>query len=308
MPPPEPVLYSRALDETAGRQAVWSATADHLKKSYDRARQTTFVLSIIAALLASVASQLEGNPRLYLSVASAVLLGIVSFLSARLLNSTRAAAWVRARAASEALKREGFRFAAGATPYDDTALRDGRLNEEREKIELDVEDLLGEVAPPSGNGSVPRVPLPPAEYIDRRVRGQITFYESRAHRSAGAARALRAAEFGLSLIAAVITAAVGVASKDLIPGLRFDFVALTAVLTTIAGAILAHIEASRYDFLVMTYRAAARRLRNELARRGDEATATPVAWSAFVDGCEAIVAEENGGWVAKWSGPVPAGG
>jgi Protein of unknown function (DUF4231)/SMODS and SLOG-associating 2TM effector domain 1 len=246
------------LEETADRQAMWSSVANRLKAKYDRARQVTFALSIVAALLATIASQLENKPRLYLSVTSAVMLGLVSFLSARLLGSVRASAWVRARAASEALKREGFKFASSAVPYNDPATRDSLLNEEREKIERDVEDLLGEAVPASGKGSVPRSLLPPEGYIETRVRGQVEkYYEPKAETYRRAASTLRTVEFGLSLVAAIITAAVGVAGKELF-GLRFDFVALTAVLTTIAGAIIAHIEASRYDFLVMTYRAAAR--------------------------------------------------
>jgi hypothetical protein len=74
-----------SLEETANRQAMWSSTANRLKTKYDRARQVTFALSIAAALLATIASQLEDKPRLYLSVTSAVMLGLVSFLSARLL-------------------------------------------------------------------------------------------------------------------------------------------------------------------------------------------------------------------------------
>jgi hypothetical protein len=292
-----------ALEETADRQAVWSSTANRLKASYDRARRLTFALSIIAALLATIASQLENAPRLYLSVASAVMLGLVSFLSARLLSSARAAAWVRARAASEALKREGFKFAASAAPYDDPITRDARLNDEREKIEHDVDDLLGEVVSASSKGSVPRSQLSPEEYIEARVRGQVEkFYEPRAETYRRAASALRTAEFGLSLVAGVITAAVGVAGKELF-GLRFDFVALTAVLTTIAGALLTHIEASRYDYLVTTYRATGRRLRNAMTR-GNAATITTTAgWSEFVNRCETIISEENNNWVAKWSAP-----
>jgi hypothetical protein len=232
------------------------------------------------------------------------MLGLVSFLSARLLSSSRASAWVRARAASEALKREGFKFATSAAPYDDPATRDDLLNDEREKIERDFEDLLGEVVPTTARGSVPRSQLPPEGYIATRVRGQVEkYYEPKANTYRSAASALRAGEFGLSLVAAVITAAVGVAGKELF-GLRFDFVAITAVLTTIAGAILAHIEASRYDYLVMSYRATARRLRNELARGAAVAAATPAGWSTFVNRCEAIISEENNGWVAKWSAPT----
>jgi hypothetical protein len=293
-----------ALDATARRQAEWSTTAGSLKAKYDRARQVTLGLSIGAALLAAVASQLENESRLYLSIASAVLLGVVSFLSARLLNSARASAWVRARAASEALKREAFKYAASAAPYDDVVSREAHLNDEREKIEKDAEDLLGEIVPANTAGSAPRSLLSPEAYIKARVIGQIAgFYGPRAIKYKKYVSILRGFEFGFSLIAAIVAAAVGVAGKEII-GVRFDFVALTAVLTTIAGAILAHIEASRYDFLIITYRATARRLGNELTRGGSPEPTTANEWSAFVNRCEAIISDENNGWVAKWSSPT----
>jgi SMODS and SLOG-associating 2TM effector domain 1 len=58
-------------------------------------------------------------------------------------------------------------------------------------------------------------------------------------------------------------------------------------LTTIAGAVLAHIEAMRCDFLVMTYRATARRLSAEIANIGDVNTLSAEQWSDFVNRCEA---------------------
>jgi hypothetical protein len=109
-------------------------------------------------------------------------------------------------------------------------------------------------------------------------------------------------ELVLSLFATIITAVVGVAGKEAL-GFKFDFVAITAVLTTVAGAILAHMEASRYDFLVTTYRATARRLSNELAEANNLNAMAPADWSAFVDRCETIISEENANWVAKWSKP-----
>src|SRR5256885_13690948 len=105
----------------------------------------------------------------------------------------------------------------------------------------------------------------PDEYIQIRIRKQEQdFYEPMAEIYRQTAAQLRRLEFGLSLAATIVTAIVAVAGKDP-AGLGFDFIALTAVLTTVAGAILAHIEASRYEFFVTSYRAAARRLRNELA-------------------------------------------
>jgi cytochrome c biogenesis protein CcdA len=100
-------------------------------------------------------------------------------------------------------------------------------------------------------------------------------------------------EFGLALVATLITAIASVTGKS-IPafGVGFDIAALTAVITTIAGALLAHVEASRFDFLVTTYLATARRLEDRKSGPQD-----PV--STFVNDCETIIATENMSWIAK---------
>jgi hypothetical protein len=292
------------LEEMANRQGVWSVTADNLKSNLNRVRWITFILSVLGALFAAIASQVTLEmPRFFLAIGGALSLAVVSFLTGRLMGSERITTWVRARAASDALKREAFKFAAWAAPYDETTHRVQRLNEEREKIERDVDDLLDQAAA-SGPGRTPTTDITPDEYIRMRVRNQVEdFYEPRAEAYRRAALHLRRLEFGLSLAATIITAIVAVAGKDPI-GLGFDFIALTAVLTTLAGAILAHIEASRYEFFVTSYRAAARRLRNELASAVAPSTVPSMEWSAFVTRCETIISEENSNWVAKWSKPT----
>ena len=256
-----------------------------------------------------IASQLpEGRSRLTFAVASTLLFAIASFVTARMLGQERTLAWVRTRATAEALKREAFKYAAHATPYD-TADRDVLLNDEREQIENDVNDLLSEVVPPTTAGSAPTADLSPAEYIDRRIERQVTqFFEPKAHAALRQLKKLRRIEFALSLVAASITAVVGVAGKtafagDSTPGWGFDFVALATVLTSVSGAVLVHIEAQRYEHIVSQYRATARRLRDALARAPDQFSAPSPEWSLFVSKCEAILLEENNSWVAKWSKP-----
>jgi len=292
-----------ALTETADRQSLWSKTAGVLKKSVERARWSTFLLSIFGALLATIASQLDQpQPRLYVAIAGAVVLAIMSFLASRLLSGTQVTNWVRARAAAEALKREAYKYAARAAPYDDPAKRDAVLNDERDRIEQDMDDLTGLQVATSDSGSLPRDDLTRDEYVERRVRQQIRYYLDKAEAYRKIARIMRWSELALALAATVITAVVGVAGKEVF-GFKFDFVAITAVITTVAGAILAHIEASRYDFLVTTYRATARRLGSELARTNDTGGMSGENWSAFVQRCESILSEENTNWVAKWSKP-----
>jgi hypothetical protein len=261
----------------------------------------TFAFSILGALLAAIASQLNDPPRMYFAIAGAVLLAVVSFVTSRLLGGLQITNWLRARTASEALKREAYRYAASATPYDDPLKREATLNSERERIERDVDDLLASAVSSAKAGSAPRDKLSRDEYVAGRARAQIDrFYLPRANANKKIAVSLRWTEFSLALAATIITAMVGVAGKELF-GIKFDFVALTAVLTTIAGAVLAHIEATRCDFLVMIYRATARRLSAEIANIGDVNALSPEKWSDFVNRCEAIISDENTSWAAKWT-------
>jgi len=286
------------LQQLAATQGKWSTTADGLKAAVERARTQTFLLSITGALLAALASQLDGSTRTYVAIAGAVAFAVMSFLTARLLGQDRSLKWLRARAAAEALKHAAYKFAAQAAPFDNAATREQLLSDEIAKIETDVDDLLPERI--TGKvGSTPTTLLNAAEYSQRRVAGQIEYYERAAGKCRTRARRLRRVEFSLSLAACIITAIAGVTEKDPIPGVDFDFVALTAVLTTIGGAILAHIEASRFDFVVTTYLATARRLGSE--RSPSVATIPSAEWSAYVARCEGILQEENASWLAKFS-------
>jgi hypothetical protein len=290
-----------ALAETADRQSLWSSTASVLKRRVDFARWVTFSFSILGALLAAIASQLNDPPRMYFAIAGAVLLAVVSFVTSRLIGGLQIANWLRARTASEALKREAYKYAASVTPYDDPLNRDSALNTERERIERDVDDLLSSAVSSAKAGSAPRDKLSRDQYLAGRVHAQIDrFYLPRANANKKIAVSLRWVEFSLALAATIITAMVGVAGKELL-GIKFDFVALTAVLTTVAGAVLAHIEATRCDFLVMIYRATARRLSAEIANTGDVNALSAEQWSDFVNRCEVIMSNENTSWAAKWT-------
>jgi len=153
------------LEEMANRQGAWSATADNLKSNLDRVRWLTFVLSVLGALLAAIASQVNLEaPRFYLAIGGALSLAAVSFLTGRLMGSEHISTWLRARAASEALKREAFKFAARATPYDETAHRVQRLNEERERIERDVDDLIDKVVAAVRGGHRRRISPPTSTF------------------------------------------------------------------------------------------------------------------------------------------------
>ena len=293
------------LELTARRQASWSLTANKLKARLDSARRSVFILSALGAVFATVASQLgEGPVRRWIAIASAVVLGVATFLTGRLVTSAHVGGWVRARAAAEALKREAFKCAAGAAPYDDPVAAEQALTKERDAIERGVDDLSASLEEAEKAGSAPSARIGPDEYIAKRVRAAVSgFYRPRALRFQKVGFRLRAVEFALALIATIITAVVGLNEQKYIVGAwPFDLAALTAVLTTLGALVLAHVESARYDFLVTTYRATARRLEDALA---DVNTVPPVPskeWSDFVERCETIIASENNSWVAKWTG------
>jgi hypothetical protein len=295
------------LDTLADRQAEWSATANELKRTIDHARTMVFALSISGAVLAAIASQmndpapgvsLADNHRAWVAILAALCLAVGTFFSQRLLGAGQVTAWVRARALSEALKREAYKFATGAAPYNDpdAAKNEALLDQQRGTIERDGDDLEDQLASASGPGSAPRASLTLDEYRTARVIGQAKgYYRPAAKKYRQAARRLRQLEFSLALLATIFTAVAGVAGKSApIFGIELDFAAFTAVLTTIGGAILAHVEASRYDFLAMTYTATARRLE-------DRANQPVVSPSDFVNDCETVIASENASWMAKWS-------
>jgi conflict system pore-forming effector with SLATT domain/uncharacterized protein DUF4231 len=295
------------LDTVADRQAQWSKTADHLKTIIDGARWWVFLLSASGAVLAAVASQLGGgaaeaaatvslnNPRAWVAIAAAVCLAFATFFTQRLLGADHVTAWVRARAISERLKREAYKYAAGAAPYNDPdpAKHDAALNDERAKIETDGDDLIQHLVKAAGPGSSPRAALSNADYLARRVAGQVKWYNDKADTYAAISKRLHMIELILAAAATLITAIAGVTGKSIL-GIPFDAAAFTAVLTTLAGAVLAHVEASRYDFLVMTYRATARRLVDRLNLSHEP-------WSDLVNDCENILAAENTSWIAKWT-------
>ena len=125
---------SAQLDLVAKRAATWSQSANRLKKRIDFVRWLVFALAIVGALLAAVASQTQEAQALHgaLTALGTVLLAAGTFISAQLLKDTELEAWVRKRAAAEALKREAFKYATRARPYDDRAKADQVLDRCRE--------------------------------------------------------------------------------------------------------------------------------------------------------------------------------
>lgn len=297
---------TQAAERVASGQGQWSATAGTLKSAYETARRWVLVLTVLGALLAAIASQLPGGlSRECVAFVGAAALALSGLVSKRCLGPDKAARWARARGASEALKRLAYEYAAQAAPYDDPATRDALALAEVRKIEDDLADLLDDQQPAS-RGGAPTSLLAPADYIAKRVTGSAAWYEGKAVAHRATSLRWRRVELGLAVATALLTAFTGAFSGAALAPYTHgvDLAALVGVLTTLSGAILAHVEAGRYDYLVVSYRAAARRLRDEAAAAPANPTVPSPDWSAFVARCEAVVAEETGSWVARFSKPA----
>ncbi|WP_168279492.1 DUF4231 domain-containing protein [Rhizobium leguminosarum] len=282
------------LELVADRQAIWSSTANSLKFGIDSARKTSFFLSIGGALVASLASMqaADGVARTILISVGAVSLAISGIIGSRVLTSEHIRKQIRARAASEALKREAYLYAAAAGDYSDLDTSNSKLKAVLDEIESQVADLTLVQRQANGTGSSPRTSLSFGDYLKARVEAQIAFYSRKSAQYSNSSKVLHAAEFALAFVAAILTALAGAIGKG-----AFDIAAIIGVLTTCAAAVVAHLQASRYDELIISYRAAAAKL-EKLKATTDEKT-TPVA--ALANATEEILAAETNSWQAIWS-------
>lgn len=220
------------LESVADRQAVWSETANALKSATDRARYATFIASFLGALLAVFAAQqISADIANYLAVLSAVSLVFVTFITARWLNKDGIDRHLRARMASEALKKEAFLYATKTSPYHDPQTRDALLLNHKTEIENKVSDLLLFVKKAKNAASCPRQDLTPNEYMEQRIDQQIKYYRDRATQYDKYSQRLHTLEWVLSLVAAIIAA---LAASPL---LDIDLAAIAAVLTTLGGVV-----------------------------------------------------------------------
>lgn len=276
-----------------------------MKAGLVRWRTVVFALGIAGAVLETLSTQLpRGLGQQLCAWMGAAFLAIVPVLTQRQLKPERTRAWARARSASEGIKSEIYLYFSQAEPYDDPGTAEQMLRDKVRKIDSSVDDLARFEALAKPGGSEPPGPLTPGAYIEKRVRDQIDgYYPPKSTLCAGRAERFRAVELVLAVSAAAVAAAAGVfGGSSSSQGGAFALGAWVAVLTTVGGAITAHIAASRYDEMVTSYLGTARRL-EYLATGWPPAgggTAPSTEWSRFVHSCENTISTENQGWMAKW--------
>ena len=230
------------------QQSIWSQTANRLKADLTRSRAVALALTIAGAVLATLGSQVAtvstpaGKALLW---AAAVAVGFVPVIRPRF-GRQAVELWARARSASESLKEQVYTYLAAVSPYRG-ADRDQQLREHAERRF----GCRGQTYCPAPSASSQRhgrcLRVDDVDsYVAIRVTGQIQgYYRGQADQLRDRLRWLRGAELVLAVAAVVLSATAGSVGVK-------GAAAWVPVITTISAALIAHVAAARYEFLLIT--------------------------------------------------------
>jgi len=299
--------------KTAWRdQATWSETANQLKTELTKWRNRAAFAGVLGAFLETLAAALVGLDekwlwlRALIALVGAVFLAVVPFVTRTKASKNQVREWVRARSASEALKETIYRYLIGVQPFRPNSTPTDLI----ERIQAIIEKV-NDLSIHAASVKVPQKERPLAltmpnlsidEYVRLRVDGQIDgFYRPKGFENAKAAKRLHDLEFWLGMLAVVMGALASAAVASGVPQLS-ALGPWVAVVTTATAAVTAHLAASRYDHLAMTYFSTAHRL--TAIRDGWRANPNqddPNIIAQFVDSCEHAISTENEGWLAEFT-------
>lgn len=289
-----------ALEHFWGQYRAWDETSVKHRRALSAWRLRVLLLGVGAAVLGALSDPRAlpwpgdwpwpGVPRSSLAAAGGVMLGLAAFLTRELLGPEREGSWLRARAAAEAYKREGYLLAASVPPYDGPVTR--ALLDRGRGILAGVGDLREE--PVSGEKrleGMPPCPLSVDEYVAQRLDDQISYYRRRAGEHGAVVGRVR----GLTAVLGVAGFALGALGGG---GAGVWLV----VVTTVTASLAAYLYANRLQYLVGSYTAAARNL--DALRVGWQtfgAEADDAERDRFILDCEAVLSAENQSWIAEWA-------
>lgn len=269
-----------------GKHEAWSRSANHFKR-----RAVSYRLGVLATLTGSavltvVAAQFNAVWPPLASIGTAVLtaaLVMTGIWFRAVKEPAERAQWTSARMTAEQVKAEVCKYLAGTTPY--------RSRQAVTLLRSAVDRFEGDSPMHEVAGETPLI-HDLRSYVDNRVRDQIAYHRATARRLQRNLRHLRMAEYVFQGMAAAL-AAVGAVQG-------YQLAVWAGLLTTIAGAVTAHIAQTGYDRLVVRYGRTVHDL-EELVRTLPE-PADPALEDTFVTGCEQIIARQNDDWQTQLAG------
>jgi membrane protein implicated in regulation of membrane protease activity len=293
-----------ALDFIWEQYRIWDNTSVQLRRQLTFWRRLVLILGIAGALAATLSTQpfvtqlgADGQPPAGraawlgyipsgLGILSAILLGFAAFASQKVLSPKDEEQWVGARAAAEAFKREAFLLVAQAPPYDVAVsiAPAEAINNSLDRLEpLPLDRTRAGEAPPA-------YPLTVDGYISSRLEEQMNWYERRAGDHRKTLKLISGATLGLGGLAVVL----GVVSTDMTAP-------WVAVITTMIATLTAYLYAWRYQYMVVSYLATARKLSALRARwrTSGKSDADTADRNQFILECEGILSAENKAWMTE---------
>jgi hypothetical protein len=284
---------SGALEGAWQRHRRWSIVADRRHAQIDRWRSVNLGLLTAGAVLGAVAAQ-PSWPRGLTAVAAGVAaftLAAAGIVQQRYLNATEVAHWTGARAASEGLKAEVFRYLTRVAPYDgedpDGALG-GRVEAIQEKAGKAGARAVDLQQTQADDRELPAV-HDLESYVENRAKHQVKWHQDRIRKHERAASRIRAAELAATVAAALLSA---VAAALNTKGLSVWI----GVATTIGAALAAHLSATQHDRIATSYAATADQL--DLLIENLPANPDAATRAQFVTDVESRLAGQNESWLS----------
>jgi hypothetical protein len=284
--------HDAALDHAWAKYRTWAETSRRRKSQISYWRVRVLALSIAGAVLAAGGQQVSE-----MAIAAAIALALAAYFSREVLGEKPERQWIRARSAAEAIKSETYLFRTGLHPYagDDAPMR---LTVKIAELTRTVNDLPAEpLSDAARRARRPSGALSVDEYVRERVDDQIhRFYREKARQYEGKVASIRATTLTIGALAIVLgILGVGVT----MPAVANAASAVMAVFTTITVSLAAYLYAGRFQHLIVSYQATARRLENLRVQWASSLDHGPSEAARFIHACEEAISVENSAWMAE---------
>jgi hypothetical protein len=292
------VTADRVLNLVWRCHRQWSQAADAAQNTLNRWRRGNLALLVLGAIAAALAAQtwLTSAWTAAFAAISAAFLALAGLIQRRALTTDDTAHWTGARAASEALKAETYRYLIKVQPYagsDHAERLQAQLNVIQDRAnQLLVEQQLFA----SDDRALPKVSTF-REYLAARAQNQADWHRDKVAEHQRKARTLHIWQLAATA-AGTVLAAVAAA----LPGLHLS--AWTAAATTIAAAIATHLAATHHERIAASYAATTDQL-DRLIADIDPATTDPDRQAQLVADVERVLATQNNGWTDLLSPRAP---
>ena len=276
---------------------TWALTARKLKKVLTKWKVRVFILALLGSFTAVLSDQLlflgEGN--VFSQIAggiSGLSVALSAYAGGEMLSQEREQQWLRSRSAAEAFKRESYLYLLDAPPY--------HLPNANERIFDRIDELVSQMAdvpaatitPEAAVKGLPTQDLSVSDYVNHRVTDQVnSYYRPKTSDYLKILDRAKLASWLLGFVGVIM----GTAAAN---GMNGNTVWIAFISATTAS-IAAFISTNKYEYMVLTYQAAANRLLMLSARYEQIDKADDEAQRHFVSEVEQIIAMENSSWVVE---------